>query len=37
MNLLSGIAIIGYMLAFGLAVYDRVPISDWLASYLLPL
>jgi hypothetical protein len=37
MNPLSGKAIIAYLLAFGLAVYDRVPISDWLASHLLPL
>ena len=37
MNPLAGIAMIAFLLAFGLAVYDRVPISDWLANYLLPL
>jgi hypothetical protein len=37
MNPLSGIAILAYLLAFGLAVYDRVPITDWLVSHLLPL
>ena len=37
MKPLSGIAIIAYMLAFGFAVYDRVPISDWLANQLMPL
>ncbi len=37
MNPLSGIAMIAFLLAFGFAVYDRVPISDWLANHLLPL
>ncbi len=37
MNPLSGIGIIAFLLAFGFAVYDRVPISEWLASHLLPL
>jgi len=37
MNPLSGIAILAYLLAFGLAVYDRVPITDWLVSHLVPL
>jgi hypothetical protein len=34
MNTLAGIVGIAYLLAFALAVYDRIPISDWLASYL---
>jgi len=37
MNPLSGIIGIAYLLAYGFAVYDRVPISDWLGSHLLPL
>ncbi len=37
MNALAGIIVIAYLLAFGVAVYERIPISDWLASYLLPL
>jgi hypothetical protein len=37
MNLLSGILGASYLLAYGFAVYDRVPISDWLSSHLLPL
>jgi hypothetical protein len=34
MHALSGIVGIGYVLAYGLAVYDRIPISDWLTSHL---
>ncbi len=34
MNTLAGIVGIAYLLAFGLAVYDRIPISEWLASHL---
>jgi hypothetical protein len=37
MNPLAVIAVIAYLLALGFAVYDRVPISDWLASHSLPL
>jgi len=34
MNTLSAIAAIAYLLAYGLAVYERIPISDWLTSHL---
>ena len=34
MNTLAGIIGIGYLLAYGLAVYERIPISDWLTSHL---
>ncbi len=34
MNTLAGIIGIAYLLAFAFAVYDRLPISDWLASHL---
>jgi hypothetical protein len=34
MHALSGIVGIGYVLARGLAVYDRIPISDWLTNHL---
>ncbi len=34
MNTLAGCAIIVYLAAFGFAVYDRIPISDWLANHL---
>ena len=34
MNTLAGIVGIAYLLAFALAVHDRIPISDWLASHL---
>ena len=37
MNPLAMIAVLAFLLAFGFAIYDRVPISDWLASHLLPL
>jgi hypothetical protein len=37
MNPLSVIAAISYLLAYGVAIYDRIPISDWLASHLLPI
>jgi hypothetical protein len=33
-NTLAGIVGIAYLLAFALAVHDRIPISDWLASHL---
>jgi len=36
MNPLSAILGIAYLLAYEFAVYDRVPISDWLRSHLLP-
>ncbi len=32
MNALVGIAIIAYLAAFAFAVYERLPISDWLAG-----
>ena len=35
MNTLAGIVGIAYLLAFALAGYDRIPISDWLASYFV--
>ena len=34
MHALSGIVGIAYVLARGLAVYDRIPISEWLTSHL---
>jgi hypothetical protein len=34
MHTLSGMVSIGYVLAYGLAVYDRIPISDWLTNHL---
>ncbi len=34
MKTLAGIVGIAYLLAFALAVYDRIPISDWLANHL---
>jgi hypothetical protein len=34
MHALSGIVGIGYVLAYGLAVYDHIPISEWLTSHL---
>ncbi len=34
MNTLAGIIGMAYLLAFGLAVYERIPISDWLTSHL---
>jgi hypothetical protein len=36
-NTSSSAFAIAFLLAFGFAVYDRVPISDWLANHLLPL
>ncbi len=36
MNALVGIAIIAYLAVFAFAVYDRLPISDWLANHLPP-
>ncbi len=37
MNPLAGITVIAYLFAYGVAVYERIPISDWLANHLLPL
>ena len=34
MQALSGIVGIAYVLAYALAVYDRIPISDWLTNHL---
>ncbi len=34
MNALAGIVGIAYLLAFAFVVYDRIPISDWLANHL---
>ena len=34
MNTLSAIAAIAYLLAYGVAVYEGIPISDWLTSHL---
>jgi hypothetical protein len=34
MNTLAGIVGMAYLLAYGLAVYERIPISDWLTSHL---
>ncbi len=34
MDTLAGIIGIAYLLGFALAVYDRIPISDWLAIHL---
>ena len=34
MNPLAGIVGMAYLLAYGLAVYERIPISDWLTSQL---
>jgi chromosome partitioning protein len=34
MNTLSAIAAIAYLLAYGVAVYERIPLSDWLTSHL---
>jgi hypothetical protein len=34
MHALSGIVGIAYILAYGLAVYDRIAISDWLTNHL---
>jgi hypothetical protein len=34
MNTLTGIIGVAYLLAYGVAVYERIPISDWLASHL---
>jgi hypothetical protein len=34
MNTLEVIVGMAYLLAYGLAVYERVPISDWLTSHL---
>ena len=34
MNTLAGIVGMAYLLAYGLAVYERIPISDWLTSRL---
>jgi hypothetical protein len=34
MNTLAGIVGIAYLLVYGLAVYERIPISDWLTSHL---
>ena len=31
---LYAIAAIAYLLAYGVAVYERIPISDWLTSHL---
>jgi hypothetical protein len=33
MNPLSGIIGIAYLLAYGFAVYERIPISDWLGNH----
>ncbi len=35
MQLFSIAAGIAYLIAYGVAVYDRVPISEWLAAHLL--
>jgi hypothetical protein len=34
MNMLAGIIGVAYLLAYGFAVYERIPISDWLTSHL---
>jgi hypothetical protein len=34
MNLLAGIIGGAYLLAYGLAIHERIPISDWLTSHL---
>ncbi len=34
MNTLAPIVGIAYLLAYGLAVYERIPISDWLTSHM---
>ncbi len=34
MNTVSGIIGTAYLLAYGFAVYDSIPIGDWLASHL---
>jgi hypothetical protein len=34
MHALNGVISITYLLAFSAAVYDRILISDWLASHL---
>jgi hypothetical protein len=34
MNRVAGIIAIVYLFAFGLAVYDRIPIGDWLMSHV---
>lgn len=35
MNSFSVAAGIAYLIAYEIAVYDRVPINEWLASHLL--
>ncbi len=37
MKALAGLAVVVYMAAFAAAVYDRITLSDWLASHLMPL
>jgi hypothetical protein len=34
MDTLAGIIGIAYLFAYALAVYERIPISDWLTSHL---
>ena len=34
MKTLAGIVGMAYLLAYGLAVYERIPITDWLTSHL---
>jgi hypothetical protein len=34
MNALTGIVGIAYLLAYAVAVYERIPIGDWLTSHL---
>jgi len=36
MNALAGIAVVAYAASLAFAVYERLPISDWLTSHLLP-
>jgi hypothetical protein len=34
MNPLSGVLGIAYLVAYGFAIYERIPVSDWLISQL---
>ena len=34
MKKVAGVIGIVYLLAYGLAVYDRIPIGDWLTNHL---
>jgi hypothetical protein len=34
MNKLAGIVVVAWLLVFAAAVYERLPISDWLTAHL---